>query len=59
MTIRTIGEHACFGGTQGFYAHESRSCGAEMRFSVYRPPQASTGRSSLKCRSTRSDWRRW
>ena len=38
--MRTIGEHACFGGTQGFYAAESRECAAEMKFSVYRPPQA-------------------
>lgn len=44
MTLRTLGEHACHGGTQGFYAHESRTCGAEMRFSVYRPPQAQAGR---------------
>ena len=44
MTLRTLGEHACHGGTQGFYAHESRTCGTEMRFSVYRPPQAQAGR---------------
>lgn len=44
MTLRTISEHACFGGTQGFYAHDSRNCGAEMRFSVYRPPQAASAR---------------
>lgn len=43
MAIRTIGEHACFGGVQGFYAHESTQCAAEMRFSVYRPPQAKDG----------------
>jgi S-formylglutathione hydrolase len=44
MTIRTLAEHACHGGVQGFYAHESRACAAEMRFSVYRPPQAREGR---------------
>lgn len=44
MAIRTIGEHACFGGTQGFYAHASQACATEMRFSVYRPPQARDGR---------------
>jgi S-formylglutathione hydrolase len=38
-----MGEHACFGGVQGFYAHESAQCAAEMRFSVYRPPQAKQG----------------
>lgn len=39
-TLRTISEHVCFGGRQGFYAHQSRECGTEMRFSVFRPPQS-------------------
>ena len=43
MSLRKISEHGSFGGVQGFYAHESRSCAAEMRFSVYRPPQAADG----------------
>ena len=43
MTIRTLNEHGCFGGVQGFYAHASQACAAEMRFSVYRPPQAKDG----------------
>lgn len=38
--LKTLSEHACFGGRQGFYAHESRECGTEMRFSVYVPPLA-------------------
>ena len=38
--MKIISEHACFGGTQRFLAHESRDCGTEMRFSVYEPPQA-------------------
>lgn len=38
--LRLISEHACYGGVQGFYAHESSECFTEMRFSVYRPPQA-------------------
>jgi S-formylglutathione hydrolase len=38
--MKIISEHACFGGTQRFLAHESRECGTEMRFSVYEPPQA-------------------
>ena len=42
--MRLVSEHACFGGTQRFLAHESRECRAEMRFSVYLPPQASRGR---------------
>jgi S-formylglutathione hydrolase len=41
--MRVLSEHACFGGTQGFYAHDSRECATEMRFSVYRPPQAAQG----------------
>jgi S-formylglutathione hydrolase len=43
MTLKVLSEHACFGGTQGFYAHASRECATEMRFSVYRPPQAARG----------------
>lgn len=38
--LRVISEHACFGGVQGFYAHDSSTCGTEMRFSVFRPPQS-------------------
>ncbi len=41
--MRTLSEHACHGGTQGFYAADSRECATEMRFSVYRPPQAADG----------------
>jgi S-formylglutathione hydrolase len=43
MSLRVLSEHACFGGTQGFYAHASHECASEMRFSVYRPPQAALG----------------
>ncbi|HKO89344.1 MAG TPA: S-formylglutathione hydrolase [Burkholderiales bacterium] len=39
-SLRVVSEHLCFGGIQGFYAHDSRECSTEMRFSVYRPPQA-------------------
>lgn len=42
--FRVIAEHACFGGVQGFYSHASTLCRAPMRFSVYRPPQASSRR---------------
>jgi S-formylglutathione hydrolase len=38
--IETLAEHACFGGVQGFYRHQSRTIGLPMRFGVYRPPQA-------------------
>jgi S-formylglutathione hydrolase len=37
-------EHACYGGVQRFYRHESRETRGPMKFSVYLPPQA---RSSL------------
>ena len=43
MTIETLSEHRCFGGTQGFYRHASTACAGPMRFSVYRPPQAARG----------------
>ncbi len=39
----TLTEHACHGGQQGFYRHQSKSTGSEMRFSVYQPPQAKSG----------------
>ena len=40
MAVETISEHACFGGVQGFYRHDSEVIGLPMRFSVYKPPQA-------------------
>jgi len=44
MPLEIISEHACSGGVQGFYRHPSTACASPMRFSVYRPPQAATGR---------------
>ena len=44
MAIETLSEHACFGGVQGFYRHDSKAVGLPMRFSVYRPPQARSAR---------------
>lgn len=41
--IERISEHVCFGGTQGFYQHDSVEIGLPMRFSVYQPPQAREG----------------
>jgi S-formylglutathione hydrolase len=35
-----IEEHACHGGVQRIYQHESQAIGLPMRFSVYLPPQA-------------------
>jgi S-formylglutathione hydrolase len=37
-------EQRCHGGTIGFYSHASTSTGTEMRFAVYLPPGAETGR---------------
>ncbi|MEO5607157.1 MAG: alpha/beta hydrolase-fold protein, partial [Polaromonas sp.] len=39
-----LSEHACFGGTQRFYQHDSREIGLPMRFSVFLPPQAMQGK---------------
>jgi S-formylglutathione hydrolase len=36
----TLAEHACFGGTQGFYRHVSTAIGLPMRVGVFRPPQS-------------------
>lgn len=36
-------EHACFGGVQRFYQHDSREIGLPMKLSVYLPPQAALG----------------
>jgi S-formylglutathione hydrolase len=42
-TIVTLSEHACFGGVQGFYRHQSEETGTPMKFGVFVPPQARTG----------------
>ena len=33
----------CFGGTVGFYSHDSEATATQMNFSVYVPPQAESG----------------
>ena len=43
-SIQLLSEHACFGGVQQFYKHESHETGGPMRFSVYQPPQAKAGK---------------
>jgi len=40
----TRSEQRCFEGVQGFYEHDSASCGGKMRFAVYLPPAALAGR---------------
>lgn len=44
FTPQLLSEHACFGGVQRFYEHESREIGLPMRFSVFLPPQAEQGK---------------
>jgi S-formylglutathione hydrolase len=44
MTLETISETGCFGGTIGFYRHHSAANGCEMQFSVFVPPQAKHGK---------------
>ena len=39
-SLTLITEHACFGGVQCFYQHDSTAIGLPMRFSVYLPPQS-------------------
>jgi S-formylglutathione hydrolase len=39
-----VSENKCFGGTVGFYSHDSQTCKGEMRFSIYQPPQAKSER---------------
>ena len=41
--FRLLFSHACFGGTQNFYEHDSAQIGLPMRFSVYLPPAAKLG----------------
>jgi S-formylglutathione hydrolase len=42
--ISLVSEHACYGGVQRFYRHESRETRGPMRFSAYLPPQARSGK---------------
>lgn len=42
--MEIISEQRCFGGTEGFYRHESQACGGPMTFAVYSPPQAVQGK---------------
>ena len=41
--MQVLSEHGCFGGTQGFYKHDSAVIGLPMKFGVYVPPQAAQG----------------
>ncbi|MBR9891812.1 S-formylglutathione hydrolase [bacterium] len=41
--METVAENRSFGGTQTVYKHASESCGCDMTFAVYMPPQAKDG----------------
>lgn len=41
--FETKAQHACFGGTQGVYAHDSDATGTRMEVAVYVPPAAADG----------------
>ena len=42
--MERIEQHACFGGQQEVWKHASTTLGCEMRFGIYLPPQAATGK---------------
>jgi S-formylglutathione hydrolase len=42
--LTLVSEHACFGGVQRFYKHDSREIRGPMKFSAYLPPQSRAGK---------------
>jgi S-formylglutathione hydrolase len=42
--LEQLASHACHGGVQRIYRHDSKVIGLPMRFAVYLPPQASQGK---------------
>lgn len=44
QSLKLIEKHACFGGWQQVWQHDSASLACSMRFAVYLPPQASSGK---------------
>ena len=43
-TIKAVTQNLCFGGVQGVYTHASREARCVMRFGLFLPPQAKSGR---------------
>lgn len=41
--MKTQAENACFGGTQGVYAHASKACSCDMTFGLFLPAEAREG----------------
>jgi S-formylglutathione hydrolase len=44
IPFEVVSQHRCFNGTVGFYKHEAASTSCPMKFSVFTPPQAQSGR---------------
>jgi S-formylglutathione hydrolase len=42
--IKAVTQNLCFGGVQGVYTHASQEARCAMRFGVFLPPQAKSGR---------------
>jgi S-formylglutathione hydrolase len=42
--LETRSSHACHGGVQHFYQHDSQTIGLPMRFAAFLPPQAAHGK---------------
>jgi S-formylglutathione hydrolase len=43
MSAQLVSKHACYGGEQRFYKHDSHEVKGPMRFAAYLPPQAQRG----------------
>ncbi len=43
MELEVVSQNRCFGGVQSVCTHPSNTCGVEMTFAVYLPPQAEEG----------------
>jgi S-formylglutathione hydrolase len=43
-TIQLVSQHACYGGVQQFYKHDSVETQGPMKFSIYLPPQTAGGK---------------
>ncbi len=44
MSLETVSENRCFGGTQGVYRHRSAATGTDMTFGLFLPQAAQQGR---------------
>ena len=44
IPFEVVSQHRCFKGTVGFYKHEAASTSCTMKFSVFTPPQAQSGK---------------